>query len=193
MSKKYYAIRKGRQTGIFESWDECKSNTHGFKGAEFKSFTDKNEALRYLHDRNGDESIPHEYLAVDVGCRGRIPNLNIEYKLVYVKGNEQIVVYESPVYPQGTNNIGEFLAIVHGIGWLNQEGLDLPIFSDSKTAITWFKRGKANSKLKQTSENEPLFELLNRAEKFLKTDHGVQVLKWETDKWGEIPADYGRK
>ena len=40
MAKKYYAVRAGRKTGIFETWDECRAQTTGFKGASFKSFPD---------------------------------------------------------------------------------------------------------------------------------------------------------
>lgn len=44
----YYAVRKGRKEGIFKTWEECKSHTSGFKGAEFKKFMTENEANEYL-------------------------------------------------------------------------------------------------------------------------------------------------
>lgn len=39
--KKFYAVRVGRVPGIYESWEECKINTHGFSGSVFKSFKTK--------------------------------------------------------------------------------------------------------------------------------------------------------
>lgn len=48
MAKKYYAVRRGKATGIFGTWDECKDSVHGYPGAEYKSFGTKEEALDYL-------------------------------------------------------------------------------------------------------------------------------------------------
>lgn len=48
MAKKYYAVRAGRRTGIFETWDECRAQTTGFKGASFKSFPTRAEAEAYM-------------------------------------------------------------------------------------------------------------------------------------------------
>lgn len=45
---KIYAVKKGRQTGIFTSWADCRSVVEGYPGAEYKSFTDANEACAYL-------------------------------------------------------------------------------------------------------------------------------------------------
>jgi len=46
--KKIYAVRKGKTTGIFYSWDECSASVNGYPGAEYKSFTTKEEANSYL-------------------------------------------------------------------------------------------------------------------------------------------------
>lgn len=48
MAKKVYAVRKGRTTGIFMSWDDCKAQVDGFPGAEYKSFSDPSDAMVYL-------------------------------------------------------------------------------------------------------------------------------------------------
>lgn len=95
----------------------------------------------------------------------------------------------------GTNNIGEFLALVHVLALLKQKGReDIPIYSDSKIAIGWIKKGKANTKLEHTGHNEPIFQLIQRAERWLANNSFANpILKWETDSWGEIPADFGRK
>ena len=103
-------------------------------------------------------------------------------------------VFQKGPYLDGTNNIVEFLGIVHGLAWCKQNNYLFPIYSDSKTAISWIKKKKANTKLEQTYRNKPLFELLQRAELWIKNNSWTnQILKWETDIWGEIPADFGRK
>ncbi len=51
---KYYAVRKGLVPGIYNSWEECKNNVHGFPGAEYKSFKTLDEAKAYLGDISSD-------------------------------------------------------------------------------------------------------------------------------------------
>lgn len=90
--------------------------------------------------------------------------------------------------------MGEFLALVHGLAFLKKYNSDRNIYSDSKIAIGWVKRKKCNTKLKRTAQNKQLFELIERAEYWLKTNtYSTKILKWETKAWGEIPADFGRK
>lgn len=48
MAKKVYAVKKGITTGIFNTWDECKRQVHGFPGAQYKSFPTLKEAQEYL-------------------------------------------------------------------------------------------------------------------------------------------------
>ena len=95
----------------------------------------------------------------------------------------------------GTNNIGEFLALVHALAWLQKKNdSSIPVYSDSRTAIAWVNRKKANTQLKPTQHNAQLFDMIKRAEKWLKENEWKNpVLKWETEIWGEIAADFGRK
>ena len=97
-------------------------------------------------------------------------------------------------FKQGTNNIGEFLALVHGLAFLKKHNSDRILYSDSRIAMGWVKKKKCNTKLKMTAQNKALFELVERAETWLKTNtYTTQIVKWETKAWGEIPADFGRK
>jgi len=97
-------------------------------------------------------------------------------------------------FDQATNNVGEFLALVHGLAFLKKEKSDRIIYSDSRTAIGWVKKKKCNTKLKKTTKNEVIFELISRAELWLKNNsYSSFIVKWETKAWGEIPADFGRK
>lgn len=109
----------------------------------------------------------------------------MEYRGVHVASRQQVFHY-GPVY--GTNNIGEFLAIVHGLALLKQKGFDMPIYSDSVNAIGWVKQKKCKTKLPRDSRTEQLFLLIERAEKWLRENtYSTPILKWETRQWGEIP------
>ena len=96
-------------------------------------------------------------------------------------------------YADGTNNVGEFLAILRAMDYLSKHKLNWPIYSDSETAMTWVKAGRCNTKLAHLPTNAMLFQLIAHAEETLKGSKNFRVLKWDTDLWGENPADFGRK
>ena len=210
MSKnKFFVVWEGKEPGIYRSWDECKRQIHGYEGAIFKGFATEAEAREAMvspcWDYIGKNAKPpkptaeaiarvgmpnFESLSVDAACSGN-PGL-MEYRGVYSKTGEQ-VFHQGP-FKEGTNNIGEFLALVHGLAFLKQKNSSLPVYTDSKTALAWLKTGKAKTKLEKNDSNAILFELIQRAEKWLaENKYSTQVLKWETEIWGEIPADFGRK
>lgn len=205
---KFYVVWVGFSPGIYDTWEECQAQIKNFAGALYKSFDTKNEAERAYSDspweyfKKGSSEPRHSYstvslpagislraLAVDAACAGN-PGM-MEYQGVYLENMEKVFHY-GPVY--GTNNIGEFLAIVHALALLNKKGYDWPIYSDSKIAISWVSRKKCRTKLERTDKTESLFLLIERAEKWLtESNYKNLVLKWETGTWGEIPADFGRK
>ena len=116
----------------------------------------------------------------------------MEYRGVVTKSKKQLFI-QGP-FEEGTNNIGEFLAIVHGLAYLKKKKSDVIIYTDSKTAISWVKKKKCNTKLERTEKNKSLFELVDRAVTWLKANsYQTTIVKWETKAWGEIPADFGRK
>lgn len=129
-------------------------------------------------------------LAVDAACSGNPGPM--EYQGVYVR-NRQVIFKVGPM-EGGTNNIGEFLAIVHGLALQEKQGTSLPIYSDSVNAQLWVRQGICKTKLEETEENAPIFDMIRRAEQWLRThSFRVPIYKWETKLWGEIPADFGRK
>jgi ribonuclease HI len=205
---KFYVVWRGRETGVFDSWDDCKVQIHGFDKALYKSFDTKAEALKAFRDK------PHEHIGTTPpaakagGSRMFVgqPNTDslvvdaawntatgdMEYQGIYLATRQRLFLMGP--YADGTNNIGEFLAIVHALALLHQKGSNIPVYSDSRTAISWVKKKKANTKLDPTPRNAVLFELLQRAETWLQTHAFANpVLKWETEYWGENPADFGRK
>ena len=209
VKKKFYVVWKGHQNGIFTSWDICKKNITNFTGAQYKSFTDKIEAEKafrgkyenYIGKNTKKPKVSEEKLkeignpildslSVDAACSGN-PGI-MEYRAVDTKSKIQLFI-QGP-FERGTNNIGEFLALVHGLSYLKKQGLNMPIYSDSKIAMSWVKKGQCRTSLPITSENKALFDLVKRAEKWLQNNtFSNEILKWETKAWGEIPADFGRK
>lgn len=204
--KKFYVVWNGVSPGVYDDWKDCKRQIDGYEGALYKSFASREEAevafaasaWGYI-GKNAEKSTPKktfssdiiwDSIAVDAACSGN-PGL-MEYRGVYVKTGEEIF-HQGP-FPQGTNNIGEFLALVHGMAFLKQKNHALPIYSDSVNAIKWINGGKCKTKLERTKNNAYIFELIQRAEAWLASN-GVtsKIIKWETDQWGEIPADFGRK
>jgi ribonuclease HI len=130
-----------------------------------------------------------ETLSVDAGYSSKTGIM--DYRGVWTNTGE---VYFEKSFNVGTNNLGEFLAVVHGLAMLNSEGLKNDIYTDSVTAIAWVRNKKVNTKLELTPENKGLWEVINRAENWLKNNtYTNKVLKWNTSLNGEIKADFGRK
>ena len=84
---------------------------------------------------------------------------------------------------------------------MKQKRVFYPIYSDSVNAQKWVRMKQCRTKLVPNEKNAFLFELVQRAEKWLRENDGwmkenvdkIPVLKWKTEIWGEIPADFGRK
>lgn len=202
--KRYYVVWNGLQPGIYTSWEECQTQIKGAKQALYKAFDTLAEAerayasspMQYIGNGATKKSptttsacIIKNALAVDAACSGN-PGM-MEYRGVYIATGEEVFHF-GPMF--GTNNIGEFLAIVHGLALLKQKGIDLPIYSDSYNALLWIKGKKCKTKLPRDDKSEELYGYIDRAERWLSTNsYTTTLLKWETDKWGEIPADFGRK
>jgi len=215
--KKYYTVWTGKIPGIYESWEECKENIQSQPSAKYKSFSTLEEAqnalelgppANYYQDKKNKKKLqnPPSYrkdtilplpqevtakaIAVDAAC-SKNPG-PMEYRGVDLRTGEEIFHF-GPI--QGTNNIGEFLAIVHCMALLEKQGdPDTIIYSDSRNAILWIQKQHCTTKLLKTNETSKVFQLIDRATKWLQT-HSIKnkLIKWETGKWGEIPADFGRK
>lgn len=210
--KKYYVVWQGRNPGVYDNWEACKIEIDGCKGAKYKGFPDRTSAETAFREGYGNywgkdiapvidlskasEQPVSPSIAVDAACAGNPGKM--EYQGVFVDFGTQpatlVNLFKSPVFPNGTNNIGEFLAIVHALAWQKQKKMSYPIYSDSVNAQLWIRQKKCKTKLTRNAKNEYLFELVERAEKWLNENAiEVPVLKWKTEIWGEIPADFGRK
>ena len=218
--QKYYVVWQGLKPGIYDNWADCELQIKGVAGAKYKSFESlalAEQAFRIgpelaasvpnhaaavppviLLDENGMRRIRPDAtgptpelnaIAVDAACSGN-PGI-MEYQGVFVATGTRLFHFQAPL---GTNNIGEFLAIVHGLAYLKKNGLALPLYTDSVTALGWVRAKQCRTKLPLTADTQHLHDIIRRAEAWLLNNtYTTEIRKWDTDRWGEIPADFGRK
>lgn len=215
---KYYVVFKGFNPGVYDNWDEVKLQTNGYPDAVFKGYSTSEEAAEAYRNYSGTEDrnelfrlisvgnekkdkekgttisdnpeIDHDAWAVDASCLGNPGKM--EYRGVDLKTGK--VIFQVGPFEDATNNIGEYLALVHAMALMAKKGEYHNIYSDSLTALSWWKNRKIKTKLRQTQNNARIFELLARASVWVNTHQfPAKVIKWQTERWGEIPADYGRK
>ena len=211
MSKKktkFYTVWNGVEPGVYNNWTDCQLQIKGFEGARFKSFPSKAEAEEAYQNSPWDYIGPNaskskeakifenpelavvDSICVDAACNGS--GGDVEYQGVHTTTRQ--VLFKMGPFKDGTNNIGEFLALVHGLALLKQQGKNIPIYSDSRTAMAWVRKKKHNSKHPRSAKNQELYNLVDRAEKWLRSNNYTnEIIKWPTKEWGEIPADFGRK
>ena len=213
----FYVVWQGRESGIYDSWAACEAQVKGVS-AKYKGFATREEAEKALadgaekyiaprtaskkkavntisvKDLSATEMQQHGVilpaLAVDAACSGNPGKM--EFRGVIADTGTE--VFHRGPYIGGTNNIGEFLAIVLGLAYLKKHQLPWILYSDSKTAIAWIKQKKCKTQLEWNAQNQNLLLAVRAAEKWLtENTWTTRIYKWETEKWGEIPADFGRK
>jgi ribonuclease HI len=209
--QKYYVVWVGKKPGIYTSWAECQLQVNQFVGAKYKSYESMQEAeaaykagaskhwglgqkpkadTKQAVTPSNLEQIDMDSISVDVGCSGN-PGI-VEYKGVDTRTSEAI--FSVGPISKGTNNMGEFLAIVHALAYLKKLGSSRTIYSDSRTALKWVQQKQAASTLVRDESTKEIWDLMDRAVQWLQTNtYSNKVIKWETKAWGEIKADYGRK
>lgn len=216
MSKKkaaYYVVWSGKTPGIYDTWEDCEAQVKGVQGAKYKGFASRTEAEQafasspenYIIRKPKAEKVENGQLSnvkspisnpilpaltVDAACSGN-PGV-MEFRGVIA--DTGIEVFHRGPFNGGTNNIGEFLAIVLGLAYLKQNNLPWALYTDSRTALSWLKKGHADTKIEWNAQNQDLFFMLRKAEMWLHDNTWTTpIYKWDTKSWGEIPADFGRK
>ena len=199
--QKYYVVWKGNKPGIYQSWERCQNEIKNVKGALFKSFSDEAEAKKAYEQ--GYETYKKTLDFIDISDGPELNSISVDaassgnpgtMEYQGVDTNTKEVLFKMGPFNNATNNIGEFLALVHGIAILEKDLKKRIIYSDSVTAMSWVRKKRCQTKLKRNDENEEVFILIDRATKWLKeNNYSATIRKWETKKWGEIPADFGRK
>ncbi len=209
--KKFYVIWVGKKAGIYTSWNACKKQIDGQVGAKYKSFKTEELAKKAFKGNYQDfiGKTFHETtlskaelkrigkpntksISVDGACNNKGIS---EYQGVFTDTKTELFI-QGP-FKGGSNNLMEFLALVHGLAYLKKNRLDLPLYSDSRTAISWVWKKKIKTTIAKTKENKKIFDMVDRAIVWLHKNPEMisnkWILKWETKAWGEIPADFGRK
>ena len=216
---KFYVVFRGHNPGVYDNWDEVRLQTQGFPNALFKSYSSPEEAAEAYRNFTAGEDredlkrmldtaaskygsshslpsladnpeIDHDAWAVDASCLGNPGKM--EYRGVDLKTGEEI--FRVGPFDDATNNIGEYLALVHAMALMAKNGEWHNIYSDSVTALSWWRNKKIKTSLKPTPRNQKVFELLARASVWANTHQfPFKIMKWQTERWGEIPADFGRK
>jgi ribonuclease HI len=197
--QKFYVVWHGHKPGIYTDWGTAKKQIENFKGAKYKSYKTKAEAESAFKDIGPQLDIRQKRSAVntansicvDAACAGN-PGV-MEYRGVVTDTGREL--FRVGPFPVGTNNIGEFLGIVHALAYLDQQGRhDVTIFTDSATAMAWIRNKKIKTTLERYEATEVLFKLVDKAIIWLHQNAIKNpIKKWPTDLWGEIPADFGRK
>lgn len=203
---KFYVVWQGHDPGIYNSWEDCQQQIKGFPSAKYKSFNSEEEERKAFNGAFADHigkpkkatlslidrsEIIKNTWSVDAACSGNPGRM--EYRGVETDTGREL--FRQGPFEKGTNNIGEFLAIVHALALLKRSGDDKRvIYTDSRTAMAWVRNKKVKTLLEKEKSNLLIFDLIDRALKWLQNNsYSNQILKWETKKWGEIPADFGRK
>lgn len=211
--RKFYVVWEGRSAGVYDSWEECQAQVEGYPGARYKAFPSQEAAVKafrgkpedhlalmraYAEHRNAEiinyEAFPEirlNAIAVDGAC-AKNPG-PMEYRGVLVATGQEI--FHIGPLDGGTNNIAEYLAIIHAAALLHKSrDYTTPIYTDSRTALAWIRKRQSNTTIQPTPSNTRVREILDRANAWIKANEIVNpLLKWDTDTWGEIPADFGRK
>lgn len=219
-SRKYYVVWEGRSPGVYDSWDECQVQVEGYPGARYKAFGSNEEAvaafrgkpseqlglIRSIVAHGGMKQPPSESyspplipgirldaIAVDGACAGNPGRM--EYRGVRVGTGEVLFHIGGNTTLIGTNNIAEYLAMIHVAALLKrQNDTTTPIYTDSRNTLAWLRRGCSRTTLAATPATAATLELLRRADAWLAANRiSNPILKWNTAEWGEIPADFGRK
>lgn len=197
-SHKIYAVHVGSIPGVYDTWDECREQVIGYPGAVYQSFNTLERELAEQYVTSGsiwETEEPKGYvkdsISVDAACSGNPGKM--EYQLVRTDTGHKL--FGSPIYPVGTNNLGEFLAVVKALQYLKEiEEPNTVVYTDSVNAIAWVRNEHVNTMLKQNKDTAQLWRAIDEALDWLsKNPFRNPVVKWETRLWGESKADFGRK
>lgn len=207
---KWYVVWIGHSPGLYPSWDKCRDQVEGFPGSRYRAYdtlAEAKEAFEKGLPKQNVKQAPADQLPLGrtkTGARGPIvPSISVdaacnmttgvmEYRGVDTQSGAEL--FRMGPFNGSSNNLGEFLAVVHALGMQKKNSGNLPVYTDSKTALAWVRKKHAKTTVAPSDKNSELFALINRAEEWLKNNtYANRVLKWNTDKWGENPADFGRK
>ncbi|MBI2794663.1 MAG: ribonuclease H family protein [Ignavibacteria bacterium] len=207
---KWYVVWIGHSPGLYPSWDKCRDQVEGYPGSRYRAYDTLAEAKEAFEKGLPKQIVKHapaDHVSLGKtksGARGPIvPSISVDAACNMTTGVMEyrgvdtqtgVELFRMGPFSASSNNLGEFLAVVHALGMQKKNSGNLPVYTDSKTALAWVRKKHAKTTVAPSDKNSELFALINRAEEWLRTNaYDNRVLKWDTDKWGENPADFGRK
>ncbi len=145
MAKKYYAVRKGLTPGVYDTWEECKNQTHGFSGAEFKSFPTLEEAHSYINGEESDSTIfgPEEEAIAYVDGSYQVTTGEYSCGVVFLHQGEETHLTqkgEDEELAQMRNVAGEIMGATLAMEEAVKRGVKkLTIYHDYQGIASWCK------------------------------------------------------
>lgn len=198
MNNKWYIVWEGHTPGVYDNWGECKRQIHCAAGARYKSYKDitRAEAEQIYQAGQTENQLEQEEVAPDaIAVDASVPRQPRRDGVPWCGGGNGRRSVPWQKYPLGTNNMGEFLAIVHAMAYMAELNYYQPIYTDSATALKWVQRGKCQKHPRTQRTTALLWQHMKRAETVAASADlsRYQIRKWTTKLLGEIPADFGRK
>jgi ribonuclease HI len=183
----YYAVAKGKSIGIFSTWEECKRETSGYKGAIFKKFKTQDQADQFLHDSTLVEEIdeftstisipfiPEYYVYTDGAC---INNGKDNAKAgigIYFGENDDRNVSEQ-IEGKQTNNCAELMAVIKTYHIIKNDIIEkkIMIVTDSEYVIKCVTSYGKKNKDKNWEKDIPNKELVKELYELYENKPNVQ-------------------
>lgn len=154
MAKKYYAVKAGRAAGIYETWDECKANVHGYPGALFKSFPTREAAAAYL-DSAAETIVADNAAGYNIYVDGSYDKTAAAYGWGFAVYQDGELVHTASgrgtdAEAAKTHNVaGELAATVNAVQWALDNNIKPVIIHHDYSGIAeWAqRRWKTNNKI----------------------------------------------
>jgi ribonuclease HI len=140
MAKKTYGVRKGRKTGVYDSWAECKKQIDGFSGAEYKGFSSREEACAYVEGAVKEEQVHTEAVAyVDGSYQGETGRFSCGVVFFY-RGKEEHFsrAFQDPAMAAMHNVAGEIKGAQLAMEYCLEQNIpSLTIYHDYEGIAKW--------------------------------------------------------
>lgn len=197
MAKKYYAVRAGRKTGVFTTWDECKSAVSGFSGAAYKSFTNKDDALDFVNagvkkgnDDKEDEKQSEAFAYVDGSYDDTTKSYS--YGMVMMHGEEELHFFkkfEQDDMSDMRNVAGEIEGSMAAMKYCMDHNIkSISIFYDYEGIEKWCK-GDWKAKKEGTKRYVKFYE---DASKYVDVDF-IKVKGHSGDKYNDLADELAKR
>lgn len=189
---KYYAVKNGRQIGIYNSWAECEAQVKGFKGALYKSFADYDDAKAFIEDKPHVSTSTHGLIAYVDGSYNVKTN-EYGYGCVLIEGSEVIKKFYGKgdllEYATMRNVAGEIIASMVSTKYAIEHGYDLIcIYYDYEGIEKW-----ATHQWKANKEKTKMYSAFMDESRKMIDIRFMKVLAHSGDKFNDLADQLAKK